>query len=531
MKKIITLTLSAAIATSVVEVPVASAETAVATTASAYMPMQLLEVKDGQFDKNGYAYFKLNIPQEGFYRLVGNKTKQYETAVTMSEATLKIEPVQAASKLRTLKKGTYYVKVKGTPNATYHFKFAERTFDMDQVWSVSTRPQNNQIDFPYYTERKTSAKIQLTDDKHIRFINHTVEKADAVKALKLRNIDNGKIYTAKKLSEYTFSSNAPNGTYEVSLVLTDAFIKNPYVGKMKIRYELSEHLPLNSTVASTSLESASYTFNLKKDTKIQFTLMDPKGKKGNNQRFSLYDDQHRLIKRVHIQPDQSSRSFTYTVKKGRYSVTLSHNVELNTLIVNGSDTNSAFKLKNNSLVYKATGKVVKGYQVYKEKLYKDGKLTTGRIKYGKVPNMKLYRNGVLEKGIYISKGYKYAFKDGSLIQGDYEYEDETGLRTNALFKNGVLTHLLELKNGATRLYDNGSLHKGRYVFNMYDGLGSRSNIDLRLFINGKLATGYEKLRITMKRICLKTVKFVKANGFIMTAKYTEVESQKVAMSK
>ena len=47
MEKIITLTLSAAIATSVVEVPVASAETAVATTASAYTPMQLLEVKDG----------------------------------------------------------------------------------------------------------------------------------------------------------------------------------------------------------------------------------------------------------------------------------------------------------------------------------------------------------------------------------------------------------------------------------------------------------------------------------------------------
>lgn len=453
-----------------------------------------MEVKNGQFNENGEAYFTLTIPQEGYYRLVGNEqSKTYDTWISSEKNAFK-DDATVANKLRILHKGTYYVKVKGTPNAKYHFKFAERTFDMDQQWLVSNNSaRNNKVDFPYYTERKTSALIQLKDDKHIRFINHTVGKSDAVKALKLTNIDSGKTYTAKKLA-YTFSSNAPNGTYEVSLVLTDDFIKNPYVGKIKMRYELSEHFPLNTTVGSAPVESTTYTFNLKKDTKLQFTLMDPKGKKGNHQRFSLYDDQHNIVKRVHIQPDQSSRTFTYTVKKGRYSVTLSPNVEINTLIVNDSNTNSTFKLKNNTLVYRATGKIVKGYQVYQQKLYKDGKLKIGRIKYGKVPNMKLYRNGVLEKGIYISKGYKYAFKDGSLIQGDYKYENPQ-FGVNAIFKDGVLVHLLELKkinNGPIILYDNGKLHKGRYAFNFFTESDRPDSINLGLFINGKLATGYEK---------------------------------------
>ena len=484
MKKLMTLTLTAAVATSMIDVPTVMAEdTTVTTPVSVYTDMKLMEVKDGQFDENGEAYFTLTIEQEGFYRLVGDNIDQYKTAITQNKEQLENATFQSASKLRILKKGTYYVKVKGTPNATYHFKFAERTFDMDQEWPISKK-----IAIPYYMEREAYATLELKDDKYIRFMGHSATSDKAVKALSLKNVTTGETYIAKKISNYAFSSNAPDGTYHVDLVYTDEFKKNPIVGKLELRYTLAEHLPFNERVSSKTTAGETFTLNLEKDTKIHFTLMDLKGKKGNNQRFSIYDDQHRLVKRVHIQRDQASRTFTYTVKKGRYSVS-ADNTDIEALVKNVVDTNTKFKLKNNVLVHADTGKVVKGYQVYKEKLYKDGVLATGRVKYGKVPNMKLYRNGILEQGLYIAKDYKYAFKDGSLIKGNYTYETEIGV--DAIFKDGVLTHLMELKDNT--LYDNGKIHRGRYVLNTY--AYDENEIDgtyLQLFINGKLATGYEE---------------------------------------
>ena len=130
MKKIITLSLSAALITSAVSALPASAETTITNPSETSIPMKLAEVKDGQFNEKGEAYFTLTIEQEGYYRLVGDKTRTYETAITTDQAQLENAEFQAASKLRMLKKGTYYVKVKGLPNTTYHFKFAERIFEM-----------------------------------------------------------------------------------------------------------------------------------------------------------------------------------------------------------------------------------------------------------------------------------------------------------------------------------------------------------------------------------------------------------------
>ena len=75
MKKIITLSLSAALITSAVNALPASAETAITNTSETSIPMKLAEVKDGQFNEKGEAYFTLTIEQEGYYRLVGDKTR------------------------------------------------------------------------------------------------------------------------------------------------------------------------------------------------------------------------------------------------------------------------------------------------------------------------------------------------------------------------------------------------------------------------------------------------------------------------
>lgn len=96
---------------------------------------------------------------------------------------------------------------------------------------------------------------------------------------------------------------------------------------------------------------------------------------------------------------------------------------LTSTVVSGPavDAATTVKLKNNKLVYAKTGKVVKGYKVYKKKLYKNGKLTTGRVKYGKGKNMKLYYNGSLAKGTYVTKDGKYLFVNGSLEKGKKQF--------------------------------------------------------------------------------------------------------------
>lgn len=489
MKKLATIALTTALAASVIEVPTAFAETVTAAPTATTSEMNIMDVKTGQFDENGLATFQLNVTQEGYYRLVGNSaTKSYETAIATDVSALKDEPYQAASKLRRLTKGTYLINVKGTPGQAYRFKMAERTFDLSQPWPMNNGTvsdgydKKNVVYMPYYTERKAAATLTLNSDQHIRFYG---VGAKPVKALRLTNKETGKTYTAKKISVSTFSSNAPDGTYEVTLRFTDDFLAAPTVGKMRLSYTLGKQLSLNDVVKTDETPFNTFTFNPKKDTKISFTLMPTKGK-GAGQRFSIYDKNHNLVKRVHLLDGQTSRQFVYTVKAGRYSI-VANNMKIQTIV---KDANaSKFTFKKGVLVHTSTGKVVKGYQVYKEKLYKDGVLTKGRVKYGKVPDMKLYRDGVLEKGLYVAKGYKYVFKDGVLLKGAYTDETENGV--DAIFEDGVLSHLIEMKNG--KLYDNGKLHKGRYVLNRYEY--EENEIDgnvLRLFINGELATGYEK---------------------------------------
>lgn len=113
-------------------------------------------------------------------------------------------------------------------------------------------------------------------------------------------------------------------------------------------------------------------------------------------------------------------------------------------------------------MYTKTGKVVKGYKVYKKKLYKDGKLSTGRVKYGKGKNMKLYYNGTLQKGFYRTKDHQYIFSNGSLQKGSFTTYD---IGLVEVYKDGVRTNKIYIKDD--KLYDNNKLKKGKFVINNY----------------------------------------------------------------
>ena len=138
------------------------------------------------------------------------------------------------------------------------------------------------------------------------------------------------------------------------------------------------------------------------------------------------------------------------------------------------------------LVTLSTGKIVKGYKVYKKRLYKDGLLAKGRVKYGTGDNLRLYHNGFLQSGLYFTKDNKYAFKNGSLIKGIYVRD---GLyQKHMTYTDGRITSLIEMKDN--KLYENGKLKKGDFV--MVDDIGNEYDTvdDLFYFHNGVLAKDF-----------------------------------------
>lgn len=78
--------------------------------------------------------------------------------------------------------------------------------------------------------------------------------------------------------------------------------------------------------------------------------------------------------------------------------------------------------KKNVLVDKSTGKAVKGFKVYKGKLYKNGKLNKGYAVVGSGASMKLYYNATLKKGLKTAKQNQYLFENGKLTKKLVEFK-------------------------------------------------------------------------------------------------------------
>lgn len=95
------------------------------------------------------------------------------------------------------------------------------------------------------------------------------------------------------------------------------------------------------------------------------------------------------------------------------------------------EAKTTYKIKNHILVNAKTGKKVSGYQVFKNKLYKDGKVAKGYVVYGKEQNAKLYKNGVLAKGTVLKN--KKLFKNGKLLKGLVKYK-------KLYYMNGLLAN-------------------------------------------------------------------------------------------
>lgn len=138
---------------------------------------------------------------------------------------------------------------------------------------------------------------------------------------------------------------------------------------------------------------------------------------------------------------------------------------------------SKYKVSNGKLVNAKTGKVVKGYVVFKSKLYYNGKLKKGYKTVGSGKTIKLYYNGSLKKGYKtarnskllffngsLKKGYKSAgsgerlYKDGFLAKGYEVYGDVD--KNPKLYYNGYLKSGYKTANNATLLFYNGELKKG-----------------------------------------------------------------------
>lgn len=161
---------------------------------------------------------------------------------------------------------------------------------------------------------------------------------------------------------------------------------------------------------------------------------------------------------------------------------------------------SKYELKKGKLVSTKTGKTVKGYAVYKGKLYKNGKVNKGYALVGKGTALKLYYNASLKKGYKTASNKKYLFKDGKLVKGFKQAGNNS-----RLYKNGVLTtgyKVYQAKDETVYLYYKGQLKQGlktatyngeRVLFK--DGFIAKGDeiFKQQLYTDGKLNTAFKQL--------------------------------------
>lgn len=194
---------------------------------------------------------------------------------------------------------------------------------------------------------------------------------------------------------------------------------------------------------------------------------------------------------------------------------------------------SIAKIKNGKLVYKNSGKVVKGYARYNGKIYKNGLKFTGLlnkyfykagVKGTAKYNGKYYVRGSLANGVYNSKYYKSGLKTTGLAKdgryyykgdpangkyGKYMYEKGkkfSGIKNHKYYSNGVLgsgTYKgYYYRNGSKfsgltskgTYYKDGVLGTGKFGKYTYDKGKKLTGLDAKgvYYFNGMIGSGEYK---------------------------------------
>lgn len=145
---------------------------------------------------------------------------------------------------------------------------------------------------------------------------------------------------------------------------------------------------------------------------------------------------------------------------------------------------SAKTLDKDGLLKTNKGKVVMGYHVFEEKLYKDGRLSKGYAVIGKGAKAKLYYNGSLKKGYKTAQKKTLLFKDGVLVKGYKQAGKNERLYKNGRLATGYCVH--KAADGTTYLYQNGVLKKGYKK--------ATRNDEVTLFLDGRVAQGFAEFQ-------------------------------------
>ncbi|MGF9976212.1 hypothetical protein [Viridibacillus arvi] len=153
----------------------------------------------------------------------------------------------------------------------------------------------------------------------------------------------------------------------------------------------------------------------------------------------------------------------------------------------GSDTafaksSTSVKVSNGKLVYKSTGKVVKGYKTYNKALYKDGKKLTGLYK------KTYYKAGKKATGTYKSVYYKAGKAFTGVTNKTYYKAGKkaTGTYKNVYYKSGKaytgVVNKTYYKAGkkATGLYKGVYYKTGKAATGIFEG---------QLYVSGNLSKG------------------------------------------
>lgn len=285
---------------------------------AAYTPIELGNI-EGTYNEDGFAYITLHTKdREGIYKLDDRDVRwriseNPELMTNMTE--------QKAADGVYLEQGTHYIALKGKPNMSFQMQLTKKTYNFDTktTWTASKSEYGGDaVIIPYYKYQSLSTTLTLTNDQNLQIFALPSNGYSGLEEIILTDQKKGKTYPVKKLSMARFSTNAPNGTYKLTIVPPKDKVGSQL--HVAISYMLSSPLVLNQKTYNRDTINDTFTLNLNKETKIKFKLEDQYEYNTNKNKFKLYDHQHKLVKSVTLKDGQKSREFTYTVKKGRYSI-------------------------------------------------------------------------------------------------------------------------------------------------------------------------------------------------------------------